>query len=133
MKYFIGLDAHSSTSTFAVLDPDGQCVLRKTVDTSENNLWNVIDSINGERILTFEESTISQWLYISLRKKVDRLLVCNPTYVAKKPGAKTDFRDAIHLANELRCGHLREVYHDDSHWVQLRTSVSGYLDIVFKR
>ena len=130
MKYFIGLDAHSSTSTFAVLDQDGQCILRKTVDTSEKNLWHVIESINGERILTFEESTISQWLYISLREKVDRLLVCNPTFVAKKPGAKTDFRDALHLANELRCGHLREVFHDDSHWVQLRTSVSGYLDIV---
>lgn len=130
MKYFIGLDAHSSTSTFAVLDKEGQCVLRKTVDTSEKNLWNVIESINGERILTFEESTISQWLYISLREKVDRLLVCNPTYVAKKAGAKTDFRDAIHLANELRCGHLKEVFHDNSHWAQLRTSVSGYLDIV---
>lgn len=130
MKYFIGLDAHSSTSTFAVLDQDGQCILRKTVDTSEKNLWHVIENLNGERILTFEESTISQWLYILLREKVDRLLVCNPTFVAKKPGAKTDFRDALHLANELRCGHLREVYHDDSHWVQLRTSVSGYLDIV---
>jgi hypothetical protein len=130
MKYFIGLDAHSSTSTFAVLDQEGQCVLRKTVDTSEKNLWHVIDSIQGERSLTFEESTISQWLYISLREKVDRLIVCNPTYVAKKSGAKTDFRDALHLANELRCGHLKEVYHDDSIWVQLRTSVSGYLDIV---
>jgi transposase len=50
--------------------------------------------------------------------------------VAKKSGAKTDFRDALHLANELRCGHLKEVYHDDSIWVQLRTSVSGYLDVV---
>ena len=130
MKYFIGLDAHSSTSTFAVLDQEGQCILRKTVDTSEKNLWNVIESIHGERVLTFEESTISQWLYISLRDKVDRLLVCNPTYVAKKSGAKTDFRDALHLANELRCNHLKEVYHDDSIWVQLRTSVSGYLDIV---
>jgi hypothetical protein len=36
----------------------------------------------------------------------------NPTYVAKKSGAKTDFRDVIHLANELRCGHLKEVLHD---------------------
>ncbi|NOT79545.1 MAG: transposase [Bacteriovoracaceae bacterium] len=130
MKYFIGLDAHSSTSTFAVLNEIGECVLRKTVDTSEKNLWHVLESINGERILTLEESTISQWLYLILREKVDRLLVCNPTFVAKKPGAKTDFRDAIHLANELRCGHLREVFHDDSHWAQLRTSVSGYLDIV---
>ena len=70
MKYFIGLDAHSSTSTFAVLDQEGQCVLRKTVDTSEKNLWNVIDGIQGERILTFEESTISQWLYISSKTPI---------------------------------------------------------------
>lgn len=130
MKYFIGLDAHSSTSTFAVLDENAQCILRKTVDTSEKNLWSVLESINGERILTFEESTISQWLYLSLKSRVDKILVCNPTYVAKKQGAKTDFRDALHLANELRGGHLKEVFHDDSHWAQLRTSVSGYLDIV---
>ncbi|NOT79966.1 MAG: hypothetical protein HOP07_13305 [Bacteriovoracaceae bacterium] len=83
MKYFIGLDAHSSTSTFAVLNEIGECVLRKTVDTSEKNLWHVLESINGERILTLEESTISQWLYLILREKVDRLLVCNPTFVAK--------------------------------------------------
>jgi transposase len=58
------------------------------------------------------------------------MLVCNPTYVAKKQGAKTDFRDALHLADELRAGHLKEVFHDDSHWSQLRVSVSGYQDIV---
>ena len=56
MKYFIGLDAHSSTSTFAVLNEIGECVLRKTVDTSEKNLWNVIESINGERILTSQKN-----------------------------------------------------------------------------
>lgn len=130
MRYFIGLDAHSKTSTFAVVDEKGQCVLRKTVDTSEKNLSDVIDHVNGERHLTFEESTISQWLYVSLREKVDNLLVCNPVYVAKKHGAKTDFRDALHLAQELRGGHLQGVYHDSSHWIQLRVSVSGYQDIV---
>ena len=130
MRYFIGLDAHSSTSTFAILDQDGQCKLRETVRTSEQNLINVIKKIQGERHLTFEESTISQWLYLSLREYVDNLLVCNPTYVAKKQGAKTDFRDALHLANELRTGHLSPVFHDDSHWSQLRVSVSGYQDIV---
>jgi transposase len=130
MKYFIGLDAHSTTSTFAVLDQEGQCKLRKTVNTSEQNLIAVINQIHGERHLTFEESTISQWLYLSLREHVDKMLVCNPTYVAKKQGAKTDFRDALHLADELRAGHLKEVFHDDSHWSQLRVSVSGYQDIV---
>ena len=57
MKYFIGLDAHSSTSTFAVVDQNGQCTMRNTVKTSEQNLSAVINQIHGERYLTFEEST----------------------------------------------------------------------------
>ena len=104
--------------------------MRKTLNTSEQSLTSFLDSINGERHLTFEESTISQWLYLTLKDKVDKLIVCNPTFVAKKQGAKTDFRDALHLANELRTGHLIAVYHDDSHWGQLRSTVSGYLDLV---
>ena len=35
MDYFIGLDAHSTTSTFAVVDGKGKCVLRDTVKTTE--------------------------------------------------------------------------------------------------
>jgi transposase len=130
MKYYIGLDAHSTTSTFAVVDENGQCVLRETVKTSEQSLVRVINKINGERHMTFEESSISQWLYLQLKEKVDRLLICNPSYVAKKQGAKTDFRDALHLAQELRTNHLQAVFHDTSHWMEIRTTVSGYLDIV---
>lgn len=130
MKFYIGLDAHSTTSTFAVVNESGQCVLRDTVKTSEKNLSYVINQVHGERYLTFEESSISQWLYLLLREKVDQLLVCNPVYVAKKAGAKTDFRDALHLAQELRTGHLQSIFHDSSHWMQLRVSVSGYLDVV---
>ena len=130
MKYYIGLDAHSTTSTFAVVDENGQCVLRETVKTAEQTLTYVINKVHGECHMTIEESSISQWLYVHLKDKVDRLLICNPTYVAKKQGAKTDFRDALHLAQELRTNHLQAVYHDTSHWMEIRTTVSGYLDIV---
>ena len=130
MKYFIGLDAHSTTSTFAVVDGSGRCKMRETVKTSEQALYGVINQIKGERHLTFEESTISHWLYLTLKDSVDNLLVCNPVYVAKKQGAKTDFRDALHLAQELRTGHLQPVFHDDSHWMDLRVSVNGYRQLV---
>jgi transposase len=129
MKYFIGLDVHSKSSTFAVINQEGQCVLRKEVPTTEKSLESVIDQIDGERHLVFEECHLAQWVYIALREKVDRLVVCNPVYLAKKQGAKTDFRDALHLAQELRTNHVSPVYHDNSHWIQLRTLVSGYLDI----
>lgn len=57
MKYYIGLDAHSTTSTFAVVDANGQCVLRETVKTSEQSLVHVINKVIGERHMTFEESS----------------------------------------------------------------------------
>ena len=31
---------------------------------------------------------------------------------------------------ELRTNHLQPVFHDTSHWMEIRTTVSGYLDIV---
>ena len=53
MKYYIGLDAHSTTSTFAVVDHNGQCVMRETVNTAENNLVAVIHKVNGRKTLNF--------------------------------------------------------------------------------
>jgi predicted NBD/HSP70 family sugar kinase len=108
MKYYIGLDAHASSTTGVVVDKEGKVTLRETFSTTEGNLSHFIDRIQGERNLTFEESHLSQWLYLLLNEKVENLLVCNPVYVAKKPGAKTDFRDALHLAQELRGGTFKE-------------------------
>tara|TARA_B100000941_G_scaffold269654_1_gene227088 strand:- start:456 stop:1493 length:1038 start_codon:yes stop_codon:yes gene_type:complete len=130
MKYYIGLDAHAATSTGVVIDQEGKIIFRETFETTEGNLWHFIERVQGERNLTFEESHLSQWLYVTLKDKVEKLVVCNPVYLAKKPGAKTDFRDALHLAQELRCGHVQAVHHEQSAWIELRMLVSGYLDLV---
>lgn len=130
MEYYIGLDAHASTTTGVIVDKDGKILDRDTFSTTEGNLKHFVKRVKGVRSLTFEESHLSQWLYITLKEEADSVLVCNPVYVAKKPGAKTDFRDALHLAQELRTGHLQAVHHEDSHWIQLRVLVSGYLDVV---
>src|SRR5665647_443519 len=130
MKYYIGLDAHKSTSTAVVVRENGDQVLRETFPTTEGNIVGFLHKIDGEKHLTFEEGTLAQWLYLVIKPEVDHLLICNPVYVAKKQGAKTDFRDALHLAQELRTNHLQPVFHDTSHWMEIRTTVSGYLDIV---
>lgn len=130
MNYYIGLDAHAATTTGVVVEESGKIKLRETFETTEKNLWNFIERVEGERNLTFEESHLSQWLYLTLKDRVENLLVCNPVYVAKKPGAKTDFRDALHLAQELRTGHLQAVHHEESVWIELRVLVSSYLDLV---
>ena len=130
MKYYIGLDAHSTTCTFAVVDSKGKLIARQKTNTSEKNLVSFIQGFSGEKHLTVEESTISQWIYLTLHDKVHKLIVCNPVYLAKKKGAKTDFRDALHLAQELRTNHLEEVYHDSSEWMEIRIFVNGYQDFI---
>lgn len=133
MDLYIGLDAHSATSTAVVVNERGDQILRKTFDTTEASLVKFVKGLPqgaGKLHLTFEECHLSQWLYLTLFEHVNELIVCNPVYLAKKAGAKTDYRDALHLAQELRTGHLKAVYHDESKWIELRTLVSGYLALV---
>ena len=132
MELYIGLDAHSATSTAVVVDERGEIKLRETFPTSEANLVGFIRRLPKPATLhlTLEECHLAQWLYLTLVEHVDELIVCNPVYLAKKPGAKTDFRDALHLAQELRTGHLKAVHHESSRWIELRTLVSGYLALV---
>ena len=70
-RYSIGLDAHSRTSSFVVMDPRGHILMRKRVDTTETEILGVIRSLEGTKALTFEESTLSQWLYVLLKGEVD--------------------------------------------------------------
>ena len=131
MNYYIGLDAHSQSCTAVVVNEKGEILRREEFKTTEGNLVEFMQSLpEGKKHLTFEECTLAQWLYITLVEEVDELLVCNPVYIAKKQGAKTDFLDALHLAQELRTGHLKRVYHDESKWIELRTLVHSYLDLV---
>ncbi len=130
MKHYIGLDAHSATCTLVVVDESGSVTHRAIVKTSERTLLGFLGTLPGEKILAVEESHVSQWVYVLLHEKVDQLVVCNPCRLAKHQGPKTDYRDALRLAQELRGNFLHAVYHDESHWIQLRVLVSGYLDLV---
>jgi transposase len=131
MNYYIGLDAHSKTSTAVVVNDKGDILRREEFKTTETNLVGFMRGLpEGKKHLTFEECTLAQWLYITLIEETDELLVCNPVYIAKRQGAKTDYLDALHLAQELRTGHLKGVYHDDGKWIELRTLVHSYLDLV---
>jgi len=116
MNLYIGLDAHSATSTAVVVDERGEIKHRATFPTSEANLTGFVRRLpqSATLHLTLEECHLAQWLYLTLVEHVDELIVCNPVYLAKKPGAKTDFRDALHLAQELRTGHLKPVHHEPS-------------------
>ena len=80
MNKYIGLDAHSSSCTFCVVDEKGVEIDSTTIRTNGRLLINYLRSIKGKKKLTFEECELSSWLYEILGKEVDGLLVCNPVY-----------------------------------------------------
>jgi len=130
MNNYIGLDSHSSTSTFCVVDERGVEVDSTTVRTNGRLLVNYLRSIKGKKYLTFEECELSNWLYEILVKEVDKILVCNPVYNREYKGKKTDKIDARKLAKLLRGNFLTPVFHDGSQREQFRDLMSAYTDLV---
>jgi transposase len=71
-----------------------------------------VEGLRGRLHLTFEEGTYAAWLYDLLSGRVAELVVCDPRHNALlKQGNKTDAGDARKLAELLRAGLLRPVYH----------------------
>lgn len=129
MRY-IGMDAHSSNCVLSVMDKAGTELDNVSIETNGRLLINYIRSIEGRKMLTFEECELSQWLCEVLRREVDELVVCNPVKNVEYKRAKTDKLDARRLANLLRGGFLVPVYHDGSEREQFRVLMSGYQALV---
>jgi transposase len=81
--------------------------------------------------LTLEEGTYSTWLYDLLQGKVGELVVCDPRRNALlKEGNRTDHTDARKLADLLRTGMLRPVYHGSRSLRNLQELAHGYRALV---
>ncbi|MFC1588499.1 transposase, partial [Planctomycetota bacterium] len=128
---YIGVDVHSSSCYFVVLDDSGKIWDKCRVPTTEVELTVNLDNIPGRKIITFEETNLSKWLYGLFKPLVDKIVVCNPAKnTFTKGGPKTDERDALHLARLLRAGYLKPVYHGDDPRERFRDLVSGYRDVI---
>ncbi|MBI4668015.1 MAG: transposase [Elusimicrobia bacterium] len=112
------------------IDEQGREVDNVTIETNGRLLVNYIKSIQGAKILTFEECELSHWLFAILKPEVDELIVCNPVANKEYKKVKTDKLDARKLAKLLRGNFLTPVFHDGSKREQLRTLMSGYQDLV---
>jgi len=130
MQNYIGLDAHSKTCTFVVLDKQGRQTGFQHIKTGESEVRKFVESVRGSKALVFEEGNLSKWLYTILKDKVDELVVCDPSFVNLRSGPKDDYPDALHLAQQLRGNFLTPVFHEDSFFSELRSVVSSYLDLV---
>jgi len=79
---------------------------------SVDDLRAYLKNLRGTKVLTIEESTSSQWLYIELRGVVTELIVCDPhrNHLLSE-GPKSDPIDARKLVQLLRAGLLKPVFY----------------------
>ena len=75
MDRYIGLDAHASSCTVAIVGPSGRRVHSQVVETNAGALIRVLGGIPGTRHLCLEEGTHANWLYEVLSPHVEEIVV----------------------------------------------------------
>lgn len=124
---YIGLDVHKETISIAVLNGSGKLVMESIIETEAATILQFVNSLRGQLHMTFEEGTWAGWLYDLLKPHVHRLVACNPRRNALlKEGNKSDRIDARKLAELLRGGLLRPVYHGENGLRTLRELARSY-------
>ena len=128
---YIAFDVHQATTVVSVLNTAGRELNTAVLATQPQALIGFLGSLRGRLHLTFEEGTYSAWLYDLLQGRVAELVVCDPRHNALlKEGSKTDRHDARKLADLLRTGMLRPVYHGSRSVRDLQEMAHSYLAFV---
>jgi len=124
---YMGMDVHQATTVVAVIDAEGKSVLETIVPTAAGAIRRLIESISGPLHVTLEETTQAEWLHDLLQGFVAEVVVCDPRRnKLLVEGSKGDKADARKLAELLRTGMLRSVWHGRQTTRGLKEMVRAY-------
>src|SRR5260370_26373044 len=127
---YIGMDVHKETVSIAVMNSTDKLVMESIIETKTATILQFIQGLRGDLQVTFEEGTWAAWLYDLLKPHVTKIVVCDPRRNALlKEGNKRDKVDARKLAELLRAGLLRPVYHGENGLRTLKELSRSYLTI----
>jgi transposase len=127
--YYVGMDVHSATIVMVVLNGAGKVVMESIIETGAESVRSFFKQpkLRGQVYVTFEEGTQATWLYEVVRPLVTEVVVCDPRYnKVMHSGNKGDRVDARRLAELLRLGSLRTVYHGHKGVQTLKELVRNY-------
>ncbi len=129
--HYIAVDWSMTTMAIARMTTVAERIKITEHPTSVKDLKVYLKSLKGTKVLTFEESNNSQWLYVELKDWVDKILVCDPSRNhLLNDGPKNDKIDAEKLVRLLRGDLLKEVFHTSDKIIYMRKLVSHYQDVV---
>jgi Transposase len=128
---YVGLDVHQSSTVAAVHDERGKSVMESILATKAEAIGDFLKGLRGTIHVTFEEGTQAGWLYEIVKPVVAEVIVCNPRRnKLLAVGNKADRVDAQKLAELLRCGQLKPVYHGTPGVRRLKELVHSYDSLV---
>ena len=129
--HYIALDWAQTNMAIARMTNCANKITSIDVRADIRELRVYLTQLKGSKLLTFEETTTSQWLYTELKPYVNEILVCDP-YRNRllSEGPKTDRIDAEKLVQLLRANLLKPVFHSGEDFIYLRKFISGYQDLV---
>src|SRR5262249_7030639 len=124
------MDVHTEATVIAVVNSSGKLVMESIVETKASSILQFIHGLQGELHVTWEEGTWAAWLYDVLQRQGNEMMRGAPRRNALlKEGNKSDQIDAQKLANLLRTGMLRPVYHGEHGLRTLRELGRSYQTI----
>jgi len=128
---YIGMDVHLATLSIAVRDAAGKLIMEATMATEARALLDFMRGLSGTLYVAFEEGTSAHWLYTLLEPQVAKVVVCDPRQNPRRLGEKkSDRLDARKLAELLRLGSLKPVYHGNAAGPALRELARSYRTLV---
>jgi hypothetical protein len=126
-RKYVAMDVHFATTVSVVVDSDGKQLMNTVLKTEGGPIRDYLKGLSGPVWLTFEEGTMAAWLYEITEPLVEKLVVCNPRQNRLlKKGNKSDKIDAAKLAELLRLGALKPVYHKRHSVSELKERVAIY-------
>lgn len=125
--YYVGMDVHRASIMIVVLNGAGKVVMRSVIETGAERVRGFLKQLRGQVYVTFEEGTQANWLHDIVRPLVTAVVVCDPRHnKLLTSGNKSDRVDAQKLAELLRLGSLKAVYHGDHGVRALKELVRTY-------
>jgi transposase len=125
--YYVGMDVHLASIVIVVLNGAGKVVMESIIETGAETVRSFLKQLRGKVYVTFEEGTQANWLYEVVRPLVTEVVVCDPRHnKLLQSGNKSDRVDARKLAELLRNGSLRAVYHGQQGARVLKELVRNY-------
>jgi transposase len=125
--YYVGMDVHRASIVMVVLNGAGKVVMQAVIETGAERVRSFLKQLRGKVCVTFEEGTQANWLHEIVRPLVTEVVVCDPRHnKLLQSGNKSDRVDAEKLAELLRNGSLKAVYHGDNGVRTLKELVRTY-------